>query len=317
MNPLLEHRRSSAVLAVLIPSHSRADLLVECLTSLARAGALSDSRFQVHVIDDGSPAGIITRTARQWPGVVVHRQEPARGFCAAVNLGLRSVATPFVQLLNDDAEVTPGWAELPLQKLHADPRVGAVTPLILQWPGGRIDSAGDEYDPGGFARKRGHGRLPQGEFLVPGPAGSASGCASFYRRPLLLRIGGFPESFGAYFDDVDVSCRLRQAGATLWYEPGSRILHRGSASYGRRPTAAALARQSRNEEWLFWRNRRSWLDLPRHGLVLAGKAYLRLGDGTLRPFLEGRLRAWAALFSSSTRQALQSPRPAKQAHFSP
>jgi hypothetical protein len=57
-----------------------------------------------------------------------------------------------------------------------------------------------------------------------------------------------------------------------------------------------LERQSCNEERVFWRNVRGQQlvrALPRHAIVLAGKALRRWQEGTLLPWLMGRLRAIA------------------------
>src|SRR5262249_55221673 len=108
----------------------------------------------------------------------------------------------------------------------------------------------------------------------------------------LERVGGFPESFHAYFEDVDLAFRLQRAGYRAVFEPASRVWHKGSASYGR-PRRRLLEQQSHNEERVFWRNipgRDLLRALPRHVAVLAGKAVRRWREGTLVPFLCGRLR---------------------------
>jgi GT2 family glycosyltransferase len=124
----------------------------------------------------------------------------------------------------------------------------------------------------------------------------ASGSSAFYRRDALLQIGAFPESFGAYFEDVDVSFRLQRAGYRIVYEPAARLLHRVSASHARQPQRRLVEQQSRNEERVFWRNlpiRALARALPRHLAVLAGKAWRRWREGMLVPFLCGRLRLLA------------------------
>jgi GT2 family glycosyltransferase len=316
-SPFILHPSSSSVV---IPSHSRPDLLRLCLASLAR---FAPPGTEVIVVDDGSRGGCVSRAAEAFPGVKVVRRARAGGFCAAANAGVAAASAPVVELLNDDAEVTAGWAGAALA-WFADPRVAAVAPLVLQNDPARlarglpplIDSAGDEYDPGGFARKRWHGR-PWAEKSEEGSSADArsplsaavparrplpaahrvwgaSACAAFYRREALLKAGGFPEDFGAYFEDVDLSFRLRRLGLEIVYEPGAVVWHRVSASYGRRPARRTLERQSCNEERVFWRNargRRLAKALPRHAAVLAGKALLRWQEGTLLPWLLGRLRA--------------------------
>jgi GT2 family glycosyltransferase len=279
-------------LSVVIPSYNRPDLLELCLASVARH-APPDT--EVVVVDDSSVDAVVSAVAARHRGVRVLRLPRRSGFCVAANRGMRAASSEFVELLNDDATVTPGWADAALAAL-AKSGVGAVAPLVLACPdisreGPTVDSAGDRYFIGGIAGKRGHGRPLGPEFLEPRPVFGASACAAFYRRDAFLAVGGFPASFGAYFEDIDLSFRLHHAGWQILYEPASRVLHRVSSSYGiMRPDL--LARQSRNEERVFWRNlpRRELLRaLPMHLAVVAAKAYRRWREGTLLPFVCGRL----------------------------
>jgi GT2 family glycosyltransferase len=275
-------------LSILIPSHRRCDLLRPCLQSVTRH-APPDT--EVLVIDDGSPGGCVGETARAFAGVHVLRLPRPRGFCEAVNAGLRTATGEIVELLNDDTEVTPGWAARAL-RCFDDPAVAAVAPLVL-WASDprRVDSAGDRYFVGGIAGKRGHGEPLGVAHLRPGPVFGASGSSAFYRREVLLRVGGFPD-FGAYFEDVDVAFRLHRAGYRVLYAPASRVLHRVSSSYGR-PRRRLLEQQSCNEERVFWRNlpgRVLWRALPVHAGVLLAKAFRRWRCGELMPFVCGRLR---------------------------
>lgn len=278
-------------LSIVIPSHDRADLLRSCLASVIRH---APSKTETIVIDDGSPGELVTRTAAAYAGVRVLRLRRRRGFCAAVNAGIAAAQSDVVELLNDDAEVTANWAETAL-RVFADPRVAAVAPLVVQRSTAgvmRVDSAGDRYNLGGVAAKRGHGQPLTEELLRPRQVFGASGSSAFYRRDLLLRVGGFPETFGAYFEDVDVAFRLNRAGYRVMFEPASRVYHQVSSSYGKRHRQL-LQQQSRNEERVFWRNvptRNLASALPLHLAVLAGKAWRRWQEGTLAPFLGGRLR---------------------------
>jgi GT2 family glycosyltransferase len=255
---------------------------------------------QILVVDDASEGEGVTAAARAFPKVEVVRLPRRGGFCAAANAGVRAASGTIVQLLNDDTEVTPGWAGPALARF-ATPKVAAVTPLVLIGPPGapgpvRVDSTGDRYFVGGVASKRGHGEVLSAHHLVAGPVFGASGSASFFRKSAFLAVGGLPVELGAYFDDVDLSFRLRRAGHAILYEPASRVYHRVSSSYGR-PGGALLALQSRNEELVYWRNLPAWqlaCALPLHLAVLAGKALRRLRQGQLLPFLAGRLAALAA-----------------------
>src|SRR5262249_56829417 len=136
-------------------------------------------------------------------------------------------------------------------------------------PGPRIDSAGATYHLGGFARKRGHDRLVADFLPASGAVFGASASGGFYRRAALLRVGAFPESFGSYFEDVDVSFRLRRAGGRIVFEPRSRVWHRIGASHGV-PDHRLAEQQSRNEERVFWRN------IPARAMWRAVAPHIRL-----------------------------------------
>jgi GT2 family glycosyltransferase len=277
------------MLSIVIPCYQRTDLLAACLRSVtchAPAGT------EVIVVDDASTGGQVGRVASDFAGVRGLRLRRRSGFCMAANAGIRASTGNIIELLNDDTEVQAGWADAALA-CFADPDIAAVAPLVLTGPDGTVvDSAGDRYYLGGVAGKRGHGEKLTPEFLRSRSVFGASASSAFYRRSALKRVGGFPDSFRAYFEDVDLAFRLQRAGYRAVFEPTSRVWHKGSASYGR-PRRRLLEQQSHNEERVFWRNipgRDLLRALPRHVAVLAGKAVRRWREGTLVPFLCGRLR---------------------------
>lgn len=289
-------------LSVIVPCSHRHDLLQICLAAVRR---FAPPGTEMIVVDDGSPDARASEAAGD---ARIVRFDRPRGFCVAANAGVAAARAPIVELLNDDCEVGRGWADAALRQF-ADPAVVAVAPLVLRHSDpDTIDSAGDEYDYGGFARKVGHGRRLAVADLTPREVFGASGSSAFYRRIALVAAGGFPVSFGAYFEDVDLAFRLRRAGGRIVYEPRSIVRHRGGSSYGR-PSRRLVERQSCNEERVFWRNLspvelRRWL--PRHVAVLGGKALRRWDEGLLGPWLAGRLRAWATIRSDRAAWARRS-----------
>ena len=179
------------MLSIIIPTHQRTDLLRTCLRTVTMhmpAGA------EIIVVDDASPNAAASAAAAEF-GVRCLRSHRQRGFAIAANAGIKASRGDVVEMLNDDTEVQPSWADAAL-KWFADPAVGAVAPLVLAWPDGKIiDSAGDAYHLGGIASKRGHGtRLSspsergvgdEGDFLTPRRVFGTSANAGFYllRKP--------------------------------------------------------------------------------------------------------------------------------------
>ncbi|MBM3994834.1 MAG: glycosyltransferase family 2 protein [Planctomycetes bacterium] len=294
------------MLSIVIPTHNRTDLLRACLLAVVRH---APQATEIIVVDDASPYAAASRVAAEF-GAMVLRSTRQRGFAMAANAGIRASRGEVVEMLNDDTEVQPGWADAAL-KWFDDASVGAVAPLVLAWPDGDvIDSAGDTYYFGGVARKRWQGVHLRRSISGPGSereaaSGSSlfepcrvfgtSAAAGFYRRSALDRADLFPEEFGSYFEDVDLAFRLNRAGYRTTFEPASRVLHHVSASYGTEGRRL-IERQSCNEERVFWRNLPTsvlWQALPKHLAVLIGKAWRRLDEGTLLPWLFGKLRAFS------------------------
>src|SRR5262249_37116960 len=145
----LSRKRQSGMqpdLSIVIPSHCRVDLLRLCLRSVLEN---APGATELMVVDDGSPGSRVTETVREFAGVACLSLRRQRGFCAAVNAGIAASRAPIVEVLNDDTEVTSGWAAAALAHFR-DPRVGAVAPLVLQTSDPRrVDSAGDRYYLGG------------------------------------------------------------------------------------------------------------------------------------------------------------------------
>ncbi len=303
--------------SVVIPSYSRPDLLAKCLDSLRRNSPLDT---EIIVVDDASENNCISLTAAKFNGIKIIRSSKRIGFCKAANLGVEASLGEIVQLLNDDTEVCAGWAETALD-VFADPKVAAVAPLVLRWPGtiqgnAVIDSAGDAYFTSGVATKRGNGEQMEAKWMVAEPVFGASGSSAFYRREVFLKVGAYPESFGAYFEDVDLAFRLHWAGYDVVFQPGSRVLHRVSSSYGNSCfNRSLLEKQSLNEERVYWRNipfRLLCRSFPLHLLALLAKAWRRGTEGNLLPFMMGKLRFLAeipAVFAHRKKLQQQNPPP--------
>ena len=237
-------------LSIVIPTFNQRELLDRCLASVVR---FAPPDAEIIVVDDGSADGTALHVEKTWPSVRVIRLPRNRGFCAAANAGWREASGAIVELLNNDAEVSEGWTEEPL-RCFEDPDLGAVAPLVRRLPFRRlIDSAGDEYLGYGLARKRLEGRSWADEELTQCEVFSASASSAFYRREAMEQVGGFPERFGAYFDDVDLGFRLRLAGYHCLFEPNSVVYHWVSQSHSH--TSRQLLQQvSANSERLFWTN---------------------------------------------------------------
>ncbi|HEX5414192.1 MAG TPA: glycosyltransferase, partial [Chloroflexota bacterium] len=93
-------------LAVVIVSYNTADLLRECLASLAASlGHFGPAARQIVVVDNASSDGSPGLVRAEFPNVELIASPENRGFAAANNLALRSVDARYVLFLNPDTEV--------------------------------------------------------------------------------------------------------------------------------------------------------------------------------------------------------------------
>jgi len=277
-------------LSIVIPTYNGLSVLRCCLASVRR---YLPPNSEVIVVDDASSDGTAECLRRQYPWVRLIRFEENRGFCAAVNAGIRAARAPIVETLNNDTIVTPGWAE-PALRLFRDPTVASVAPRV--WclaEEGVLDSTGLSYHLSGYGRNRGCRRRCTRRYTRRREVFGATASAAFYRRDAVLDVGGFPEEFVAYYDDVDLAFRLRWAGYRCVYEPQSEVVHWGSFSHNLR-TEAIARRYALNEERTFWMNLPTHLlplATPLHVLYLIARTALMFYRGVGMAYLRGKVDA--------------------------
>ena len=60
-----------------------------------------------------------------------------------------------------------------------------------------------------------------------------SGAGFYISRSNFFSLGGFDEDYFLHVEDIDLCWRVRQAGGSVWFNPGASIVHLGSTSASR------------------------------------------------------------------------------------
>ena len=219
--------------AVVIPSWNSLGLLPRCLDSLADQGAPAE----LLVVDNGSTDGSVAFLRREG---VPHLSLPHNvGFAAAINLGVARTAAPTVLALNADTALEPQCLARLLEALEAGTGLGGVQPRILQLEEGapadvdsaRLYSAGQALTRDGRAVELGAGEAQSPELLRCREVFGVCGAACLLRRELFSELGGYDESYFAFYEDVDLNVRARIAGWRFEYVPEAVVWHVGNASW--------------------------------------------------------------------------------------
>lgn len=208
-----------------------------------------------------------------------------RGLALALAHGAR-----YAFLLNNDAILEPRCLATLADFLEATPHSAGVQPLLIRSSAKeRVASAGCRVSRTGRAWDQGDGD-PVADFgTTPFEVPGITGGAALWRCSVLGEIGLFDESFGMYYEDVDLSLRARNAGYTLYTAPGARALH---AVRGTTARVAPLLRIERCETNAVRLVLKHWPDRHREtDALLWAATSLAFCLGNL---LRGRLRvAWA------------------------
>ncbi len=287
---------SAGSVAVVVPSWDSAALLPRCLDSLADQGA----ELEVLVVDNGSrDRSVPYLRERGTPFVSLPENV---GFAAAVNLGVARVEAGAILALNADTVLEPGCVGMLLEALEAEPSLGGVQPRILQLEGdsagrdvgaARLYSVGQALTGDGRALEIGAGE-PQGErFLRRAEVFGVCGAACLLRRELFDDLGGYDESYFAFYEDVDLNVRARIAGWRFEYVPEAVVWHLGNASW-----QAGFARPNAENARLVARNRLATQAkfmparaLPRIAAVEVGALARAASQRRLWATLRGKLSA--------------------------
>lgn len=203
--------------------------------------ALEDQRdpgvpWEILLFDNGSRDGTASWVRAHHPRVRLIESPVNQGFCAANNRLAAEARGEWLALLNNDTRPEPGWlAALVGAAREAPPDVAAISGLILDWEGERLDFGRGVMTFDGhafqvdFRRPLPRARVPaEGEELLFACGGNA-----LLRRASFLAAGGFAEEFFAYLEDVDLGWRLWAGGERVLAAPRARIRHRSSATSDR------------------------------------------------------------------------------------
>lgn len=157
------------------------------------------------------------------------------GYAGGANLAFdrvdRAGRASYFWLLNNDARVRSDSVAPLLAALDDDPSLAMVGPRILDGAGARVWHDGGTIEwPDGRPRSPGAGEPP-----TAAPTGVQStdfvcGCAPLVRASAWRAANGFDDDFFLYYEDTDLSYRLRALGWRIGHVPTANVEHEGSAN---------------------------------------------------------------------------------------
>ncbi|MDQ2584260.1 glycosyltransferase [Saccharothrix yanglingensis] len=225
-------------LAVVVVTYHSADVVGDCLTSVATAlESVPDSR--VVVVDNASTDDTLDVVRRVAPHARVVARTANDGFAAGVNAGFAAAPDCDVLVLNPDIRLHPEAVAFLLAAL-ALPGTGIAVPrltgpdgepqLSLRRAPNPLRALGEAFLGGTRAGRH----APLGELVVDprayaaaGSADWATGAAWLISREAREATGVLEERYFLYSEETEYMLRAGERGFAIRYEPRAHAVHLG------------------------------------------------------------------------------------------
>lgn len=172
---------------------------------------------------------LVGRVVDQPAQLLVPLPELAAGATARLRLELALTAGDRPRAL---AVSPPGSSEVILEASRepAHHRIEMATGPLETAAFDVVNNVGTVLDRHGDPADRGINEPDRGQYDEAGEVPAMCGAAVLLRRSALEEIGLFDRDFFMYYEDTDLSWRLRAAGWRIRYEPTARVRHLHAAS---------------------------------------------------------------------------------------
>jgi len=237
---------------VVILNWNRPDDTIKCLESVYK---LSVAGFQllVVVVDNGSTDDSIDRiqkskVIKQKLKFEIIRNRENLGFAGGNNVGLRHAldnGADYVLVLNNDTRVDPDLLIQMIEVAKKYPELGIASPKIYFEEGFEFHKkryiksdlgnilwyAGGEIDwDNVYGKTRGVDEVDKRQYDKIEETDFGTGTCMLINVKALERVGLFGEKYFMYFEDVDLSVRMKKKGWKVIYVPRARLWHKVAQS---------------------------------------------------------------------------------------
>ncbi|KCZ72291.1 glycosyl transferase [Candidatus Methanoperedens nitroreducens] len=193
--------------SIVIPTYNRKESLKETLDSLLNQ-TYPEDRYEIIVCDDGSVDGteeMMSELIRESPRVIRYLKQENRGPASARNLGISIAAGEIVGFTDDDCTISREWIEKALPYFDCE-EVGGVIGYTLPR---------EAYTEKVFEAVH--------TLQITEDEGSYATCNIFYKKNVLIEVGGFDTTFGmAFCEDTDLGLRIKEKNYRICF--GKNVL---------------------------------------------------------------------------------------------
>jgi len=225
---------------IIIPSFNGKYLLEKHLPEVIKN---SDYLHKIIIIDNGSDDGTVEWLKKNYPEIIIVRNETNLGFTKSINQGIAVSEAEFLVLLNNDVHPVRGYLKN-IIRYFEDEKVFAVSfnedssswPLV-SWENGKLQ----------FTRGK--------DKKTPRYSAWASGGSAIFKRSIWNNLGGFKEIYAPYYwEDIDIGYRAWKMGYKVIWDNESIVFHEHESTSKKMNQRYVSLIKQRNELLFTWIN---------------------------------------------------------------
>lgn len=237
-------------LLISIINYNGQESTIACLKSLDQQ-IYKNITIDVVVIDNASdkPFTLDTIHFSNIKCRVIHSNEN-KGFSGGHNIGIGmgiEQKADYILVMNNDTIADKHLISSLVRSLEDNPSTAMVSPKIYFSKGSEFHH--DRYKEnelgkvlwfaGGimdwdnvYGKHKGVDEVDNGQFDTNTQTDFVSGCCMLIRSSVLQKVGYFDEKYFLYYEDTDLSERVKRAGYALQYQPKGILWHSNAESTG-------------------------------------------------------------------------------------
>src|SRR5665811_766393 len=206
-------------LGIVLVAYDNADSTQQLLRALAGEKRPGDRI----VLVDNHPSHVCAGLAESIAAVDLVIRSQNVGFGAGCNVGAAAIEDEVELLLFLNPDSAPEEGAITRLREGGKEEWAAWSGLLLL-PDGRVNAAGNTVHLSGLSWCAGYGEEPSSYRPASLPV-ALSGADMVVRTRVWKRLGGFAPDYFLYYEDTDLSFRLRSMGLELGIVPTARIVH--------------------------------------------------------------------------------------------
>ncbi|KKR00338.1 MAG: putative glycosyltransferase [Candidatus Woesebacteria bacterium GW2011_GWB1_39_12] len=237
---------------IVILNWNRPDDTLDCLKSVEKL-QITNYKLQIVIVDNASSddsVKLIRNFIKNRSNVEVVVNKVNIGFVGGNNVGISyslDQGADYVMVLNNDTVVDKNLLTEFLKASKKYPKAGILSPKIYFAPGFEFHKdryikdnlgkvlwyAGGQIDwDNVYGKNRGVDEVDKGQYDKVEEIDFATGTCMFMSRKALENIGLFDKKYFMYYEDMDLSMRIKKADFKVLYIPSAIVWHKVAQSSG-------------------------------------------------------------------------------------